>query len=140
MGTITQRAPGPPRTEAEWAWVAGLFEGEGTIGFSGIESASVKVSSTDRDVIETLHGMFPVHGGIKTLLPGTSDLSFRATRPQHSWRLGKKAEVETFLEGVLPWLHSRRSARATEALARTKRNRGVGVNHTRRSGKRSAAP
>ena len=39
-------------TEAEWAWLGGLFEGEGCIAWTGKNSVTLTVNMTDRDVVE----------------------------------------------------------------------------------------
>lgn len=113
----------PKLTDLEWAWVAGLFEGEGTIVFTARTSVMVAVQMVDRDVLETLNLLIPAVSGVNLARrgkPGYAD--------QFSWVLCSKASVQPFLEAILPWMHSRRAARIAEALERLGNNRG-GATH-----------
>ena len=106
-------------TETEWAWAAGIVEGEGCIAFQGINGVYVVVQMTDKDVIERLHLLYPSPGGIK-LVRARGD----SRKDQWRWGLYSRNEVCEFLQGILPWLSERRGARAAEALHRLALNRG----------------
>lgn len=97
-------------TEAETAWVTGVFEGEGSISFVGKQGVTVKVSMTDEDVIRRLHRITGV-GQVGGPYAGTN-------KPRYVWYCGAKQEVLWLLLEMLPWLGERRTARATGALAR----------------------
>lgn len=112
-------------TDAEWAWIAGLFEGEGTIDFRGRSAVVAAVQMTDLDVLETLNCLYPASTGIHLARRGKPGY-----RDQYSWVLSSKEMVLPFLEGIRPWMHSRRGARITAALLRLERNRGVGKDRT----------
>lgn len=102
----------------EWAWLAGLFEGEGTIGFTGRTSVCLRIGMTDEDVIETVHRLFP------TSNTWSREMKNRI-KPLHVWQLSSRDAAQSFLEGVLPFLHSRRGERAHAALERLKANPGA---------------
>lgn len=93
-------------------WVAGLFEGEGTIVIRGTDrrrSARVAVGSTDVDVVERLQVLV----GGKLNGPYLRGLN----KPIWHWRIDKQADVEEFLLLMRPHLGARRGAKADEALA-----------------------
>lgn len=96
----------------ETGWVAGLFEGEGTIVLNGSDRrrrVRVAVGSTDHDVLVRLQAL----AGGKLNGP----YSRGPNKPIWHWRIDKQAEVEAFLRLVVPHLCSRRRVKAEEALA-----------------------
>jgi hypothetical protein len=104
--------------EHDWAWLAGLFEGEGTIGFPGDSvSVQIRIGMTDEDVIETVQGLFPGS-------PFRRDLLNRK-KPLFVWSISSRDKCKDFLVGVLPYLHARRRERAIDALGRLERNPGA---------------
>jgi hypothetical protein len=107
-------------SDADWAWLAGLFEGEGTIGFNVGASVAVAIAMTDEDVLRTVDRLVPSPGGLRY---NARDKRNPRHKPQWSWRLSARDDVRTFLEGILPRLHGRRAARAQDALERLSRNR-----------------
>lgn len=88
-------------------WAAALFEGEGTITISN--GIRVAVVMTDLDVLET----FQLNFGGTLLSQKKRKLHYK---DQWRWMLTNSKESCAFLELILPYLHSRRSARANEAL------------------------
>jgi hypothetical protein len=100
-----------------WAWLAGLFEGEGYICFCNKNGVSVRIGMTDEDVIDTVHRLFPTSSTYRREMKNR-------VKPLYVWQVTNKVGVTDFLEGVLPYLHERRGARAREALERLKHNRG----------------
>jgi len=109
-------------TDAETAWAAGLFEGEGCIclmpettrwgGNRRRPWVALSISSTDRDVLERFH-----------MIVGVGGVTFhhRGARPHHkpcwAWHLSARDKVEALLSSFMPWLGQRRRAKAQEALA-----------------------
>jgi ribosomal protein S27AE len=93
--------------ESEVAWAAGLFEGEGSIAILG-NSVRLHLAMTDEDTVYRFREIVGV-GGICIR-------RIRRTQPLHTWHLNKRADVERVLTLLLPWLSSRRTARAMEAL------------------------
>lgn len=102
-------------TAADLAWVAGVFEGEGSISFVGKQGVTVKVSMTDEDVIRRLHAITGV-GQVGGPYAGTN-------KPRYAWYVGNKHQVRSLLLALRPWLGERRGQRADEALARTELER-----------------
>ena len=98
------------KTDVDVAWAAGLFEGEGCIHNRGSHSIAVSISMTDLDVLEKLSG---IYGGKVTPLKVREE----HWKPSWIWYLyGMNAK--NFLEDVMPYLGSRRKARADEAIDR----------------------
>jgi hypothetical protein len=95
------------------AWVAGLFEGEGSFNLLQARTypiARAKLNSTDRDVVERL---FRIIGfGSFFEVPPTQEHH----KPQWQWQIASFEGVQAFIALVWPWLCSRRQARATEIL------------------------
>lgn len=90
------------------AWAAGLFDGEGTI-YSANGRIRVSVHMTDLDILESFKTNF---GG---------NIHEQAKQKEHhkiSWRWSLQAseKATNFLKQILPFLHSRRTKRAQEAI------------------------
>lgn len=107
----------------EWAWLAGIFEGEGTIAFHGVTSVQLRIGMTDKDVIDSVHRLFP------TSSMWRHEVKNRI-KPLYIWQVSDRDSAERFLEGVLPYLHERRGLRAGEALLRLEANPGPKGNRT----------
>lgn len=101
------------------AWAAGLFEGEGTIGFNlGRYGTRVRIvpciQMTDRDVIEKLKLVLKVgtvHG------PYLSKNAPKHHIPCFRWQIGRQSDAIGFLMTILPLLGERRRQRAEDAIA-----------------------
>lgn len=104
-------------TEAELAWAAGLFEGEGCI--SSIRAGRtwyLKVAMTDREVLDRFHaivgrGRIYIHSAHKSKR-GIE----RGWSKAWVWQVGSRGDVLHVLGLLMPNLGSRRRARAEEAL------------------------
>jgi hypothetical protein len=90
-------------------WIAGLFEGEGTISILK-NKVRLAIQMTDYDVIKFVYDNF---GG-----------NVHAPKKQKSyhkkswiWYLSKQKEVKDFLNDIIPYLFSRRKQRAIQALS-----------------------
>lgn len=108
--------------EIEAAWVAGLFEGEGSISFKATSTVTLGLSSTDEDVITKLQSIV---GG--TIYHYTNRPE---RKPVWTWYLGERDKVAELLTAMLPHLGSRRSAKAQDALERLRLNKGHQRNWT----------
>jgi hypothetical protein len=108
-------------TEVEWAWCAGLFEGEGCISFTGLNCVRLSVANCDYEVLDKLDALWPSTNGVKL---------HHEQRGNHSacyaWEIGERDRVRGFLTGILPWLCTRRRKRALAALKRLEGNLGQG--------------
>src|SRR5215510_11063040 len=93
-----------------WQWVAGIFEGEGSVHFNGKNSVSLWVKMIDEDVVRrcaAVTGFGQVTGPFS-----------RSARRQDiwHWQVSRSDHVATALGRFLPFLGARRRARAQHAL------------------------
>jgi len=92
------------------AWLAGLFEGEGTII---IRSKYVRlvINMTDRDVIERVDSLVPTPNG-----PILRPRAKAHHKDQYTWQAARADIVKSLLLAMLPWFGARRRSRALAAL------------------------
>lgn len=109
--------------DTDAAWLAGIFEGEGTISIFPPKNVQVVISMTDRDIIERINTLFPCVA-IRTR-------QIRADwQLQYLWKLSNAKQIREFIALVQPWLGVRRSAKALEALAMLDSRKGhIKVTH-----------
>ena len=113
-------------TGAQWAWIAGIIEGEGTLVLhegrrlhdsyrhkagSRYTNISIRVSMTDFDVIDRLRRWTGVGNVHDKGTPGPW-----SKKPQRMWEVGKQADISTILDKCLPWFGERRTQKAKELL------------------------
>jgi hypothetical protein len=94
------------------AWLAGLYEGEGTLGLTTPGSGQLTISMTDPDVIARCR-MVTGLGQVRlrtTLYPGE-------TKPRNLWTVGTRAGLMELLPALRPYLGLRRRAKVDEVLA-----------------------
>lgn len=103
----------------EWAWLAGIYEGEGCMGFTGRCGVQIRVCMTDRDVVERIESLCPSPNGVKTQKYRTNK------KLQYRWQISDRDIAKAFIEGVLPFLGIRRAERAREGLERIAVNPGA---------------
>jgi hypothetical protein len=104
-------------SEADLAWLAGLLEGEGSFYASGSRAKNgvmyrypqIKVSMTDRDVIERVAQMF----GIKVSV--NSREKRREAKQIYSAQINGSRAME-LMQQLLPWMGKRRSQKIKELL------------------------
>lgn len=97
---------------AQTAWLAGLYEGEGSLGFTGKHSVMLVVTMADRDVVERcrdLTGVGRVNGPY---------VHSERRRPMWTWSVGRQDHVAPILRAILPWVGERRAQRIRDGLAR----------------------
>jgi hypothetical protein len=106
-------------TAAETAWVAGVFEGEGTFTYrtysgTGRNQITLRIVMTDLDVIERLHTLT----GVGNLYgPYTSkQLKQDGTKRKSSyhWAITTQSDVIALGNALYPWLGERRKAKFLE--------------------------
>lgn len=90
--------------ETEIAYLAGVFDGEGTVKVGN--SIRVSVEMTDLDVLERFQRAF---GG--QIYPRKAKVN---RKPAWSWNLQSRAGVWPFLDKVKPFLSDRRQAKIEE--------------------------
>lgn len=100
----------------DYAWAAGIFEGEGCI-YGGTQQGGkypapvVVVKMTDRDIVERLTEVLPF--GSFYAIP-----KWEAGRKQpFQWRATGFTSLERFAEVIGPWLGERRTEKLNEVLA-----------------------
>jgi hypothetical protein len=90
-------------------WLAGLFEGEGSIYFDKSNKQwRMKLKMTDEDVVTRFH-----EGA------GVGKVYYephKTFKPTWNWVLFRKAEVKAFLIRLLPLLGNRRACKTLDAL------------------------
>lgn len=104
-------------TEAEIAWAAGLFEGEGCFTTQKQQNPkyvmiAARLHMTDEDVVRRFHKVVGVgyvngpyrHGGL-------------GKKPAWIWATQKTDEVIAVYKMLSPWLGERRRARGAEVIA-----------------------
>lgn len=117
----------PWTTESEWAWVAGVFEGEGNFGIVapyvnkttvgrlghsvGRTKVRLRIQMTDEDIVRRVHELTGV---------GTLTSVVRDDKPhwkeQWCWSCHKEGDVRAMIAILEPWLGERRRAKARECL------------------------
>jgi hypothetical protein len=122
-------------TDVEIAWLAGLFEGEGSCGFYD-RGMAVYIGMTDRDVIERVQKLFPGPQGIRVRNRVTA-----GTKPLWEWRIRRRELVAEFLCLILPHLGQRRSEQARKLIAVAEDpKRGYGSGHRNKTHCRNGHP
>lgn len=103
-------------TEAEIAWAAGIFEGEGSfhVGKAGNRKVLVPtlhLGMTDRDTVQRWRDILDAGNviGPKQRGPGR--------KPMYTVDVCGRSTVKQVILDFLPWLGARRTARAHEVLA-----------------------
>lgn len=97
-------------TREEMAWVAGLFEGEGSISTAGKSTFVLRLAMTDEDVIRRLHRIT----GVGNVYDKPAQIV--GHKHQWIWIVSKQEHLQAMLAAMWPWLCSRRRAKAVEAL------------------------
>lgn len=95
-------------TDAERAWMAGFFDGEGSVGLyrkfkEGVFYAvttRINVSQTDRTVLDKFYGVF---GGALTLISRPDRKNSKHTQ-YWTWTCDSTASANLFLQTVRPFL------------------------------------
>lgn len=108
-----------PEPTIEFAWAAGLFEGEGclTISHGRQPNGSIyrqprlKLNSTDRDVVERFHRII----GVGSVIEDRAQ-ERRGWKRQWSWIAGSRDDVRETVIRLFPLLGNRRQARAVDIL------------------------
>lgn len=98
---------------ADIAWMAGLFEGEGSISISKKKGyCYLQLVSTDEDVLNKFARLADCQNRI-TYCPRRP----HQTKNAWKWQTGNRENVTRLLNEMLPFFGERRSAKANEVLA-----------------------
>lgn len=98
----------------DYAWVAGVIEGEGHFS-SDIpnNTASIVVSMTDKDVIESLKESAD---GLGVINGPYSHKDRPDHKPMWRWTVTKRADFLHVAEQIMPYLHQRRRSRLQKVI------------------------
>lgn len=99
--------------DLDWAWLAGLFEGEGSISFANVNSALLSLESTDHDVVIRVQA---IAGGV-VYGPYTNEHKL-GSKPTWKWHLRRSNEVSDVLNRIRPYMSNRRTERIEATLSR----------------------
>lgn len=108
-------------TDAEWAWAAGLFEGEGCVFLSigRRTQRSLIVNMTDEDVLRRFHAIV----GCGSLFSVKEHATWQPNwKPQWRWSASRWSDIRELHERFSPWLGERRRAKFVELLAHPPRD------------------
>lgn len=107
----------PDRTEAQVAWAAGLFEGEGCwnvyVHPGGKTRMQARLGMTDRDVVERFAA---VVGCGSVYLNDCEANQRKGWKPLHTWAVYEAEKVREVIALLLPYMGARRTAKAREVL------------------------
>lgn len=107
---------------ADWAWLAGLYEGEGSITRNGpatVCGMKIQLNSIDKDVVEKAHlisGSGYVYGPYKN--SGSNLKKQGEFKDQWRWAVHKRNDILRIVGGMWPHLMERRRAQI-EKVAKT---------------------
>ena len=102
---------GEKLSDIEVAWLAGIFEGEGSIYMGARSQRTTTIVMVDEDVIHRVQKLFPAPRGI-----WRQEGRYEGWQPTFRWRLSRTTDVTTFLTLILPHMGLRCSAKIKEVL------------------------
>jgi len=97
----------------EIGWVAGIIEGEGSMGFAR-KQPNIVVSMCDFDTIERLQTITGI-GKIYDFTPSETQLG---DKPMKRWHVGAANDIAHLLCSIVPLLSERRRLAAAEVIER----------------------
>jgi hypothetical protein len=103
--------------DIQFAWAAGLFEGEGCISLSRsnkgdhVRDVRLTVVNTDLDVLERFQATIG-RGSISEM----NSKSNLGSKQRWQWRLSRQVDVALLLRRMMPFLGQRRAAKARAVL------------------------
>jgi len=101
-------------SDFELGWLVGIIEGEGSISCrynkkSGYLCAELTVSSTDEDMIDKLHNIYP---GKSTYVRKYKN----HYKEQYVWAITSRQGIRTIINTIYPYMGKRRKERIHEVL------------------------
>lgn len=103
-------------TPTDWAWAAGIFEGEGCVSVSRSGTRTIRqlvIQMTDEDVLRRFHDVV----GCGSLFPIKQHATWQEHwKPAWRWASCAWADQVRIYEQFRPWLGTRRSAKFAELL------------------------
>lgn len=106
-------------TNEEIAWVAGVFEGEGTFTYrtysgTGRKQITLRVVMTDLDVIQRLHSYTGLGNVYGPYTPSQLTKNGSLRKASYHWAVTKQSDVILLGELMRPWLSERRKNKFQE--------------------------
>lgn len=109
-----------PRSEADLAWLAGIYEGEGSVFLKGTSSRYngeknapyIKIAMIDEDIIQRVQRV----AGFGTM----SSYILKSGKRIYQWHSGDREQVPQLLRAMSPWLGERRMEQVRIVLAGAK--------------------
>lgn len=113
-----------PMKDTDIAWIAGLFEGEGSITIVN-NVVRVTIQMTDLDILQRVQDVF---GG------RIYSCSKQVDHHKDSWKwtITSTKEALEFIQLIYPYLGNRRKTKADEALVKGQNVRSIKVEHLKR--------
>lgn len=101
-------------SDFDLGWFVGIIEGEGSINAhinkkSGYLCTELTVSSTDEDLIDRLHSIYP--GKSKYVKEYKNHY-----KTQWIWSLTKREDIRTVVGKILPYMMNRRASKMREVI------------------------
>ena len=98
--------------ELEWAWVAGIIEGEGCVAhYEKFRQTYLAVEMKDLDILERLQRITNLGNIRKKSARGNS-------KETYLWSVQNKPGVKLICERILPYMGERRTAKMKEVLSK----------------------
>lgn len=103
----------PTLTEADWAWAAGFYEGEGSITYSFTNQRQtgmmrMQIGQKDRE---------PLNRWLYVVRCGKINGPYeRDARPIYYWQMGQRDEIARIYHKISPWLSQRRKGQFAEVF------------------------
>lgn len=94
-----------------WKYIAGFFDGEGSIvSGSGVSSVYVRISQKNRHILDDIRFFLSANGIV-------SGITFdkRVSKPSHNLYLASRSSVTLFLTSIFPYLRVKKTI-AQDAL------------------------
>jgi len=107
-------------SKEEIAWIAGIYEGEGSCSLNKGRAFSVSIVMTDIDIMDRFFALVKVGSLSEVTNTGKGNKSYKR------WSASSIDGI-VFLETILSWLGERRKAKAEEAIYNWKNNRKQSV-------------
>lgn len=103
----------------ELAWVAGVFEGEGTLTYrtysgTGRKQITLRVVMTDKDIIERLCAITGVGHVYGPYVSKNLKKDGTSRKPSYQWAITKQPDVIEVIDALNEWFGERRQAKVTE--------------------------
>jgi hypothetical protein len=97
--------------KTQWAWAAGLFEGEGSL-FANDHQRRLSIGSTDQDVIESFHSVV----GVGRLVGPYAPRNDIGKKVQYRWQTYRWPEIILVTDRFFPFLSTRRRTQVQHML------------------------